>query len=672
MSTFARLRPLVFASSFAWAATVIAAPAPAPDPDPAVDTASDPRHDAKAKQLDEVVVTASALRGTREEIIEPVEILTGEALDAAKAATLGETVSGLPGVQSSYFGPGVGRPIIRGLDGPRVGVLSGGISTQDVSTVSQDHAVTSEPFLADQIEVLKGPATLLYGSGAIGGVVNVVDGRIAETAPDTPFSGRSELRYDSVSDGFTGMVRADGGDERFALHFDGVYRDNDDYRIPSGRLDNSYLETRTGAVGGSLLGDWGFAGASVSRYLDTYGNPGEPGDADAGEGGVFLDIAQTRYDLKAGVTQRFGIFEGARASLARSDYSHTEFEGDEVGTVFLNDSTEGRVELTHQPFGGWKGVVGLQLLSREFEAIGEEAFVPKTATEGFGVFLVEQRRWDRLAIEVGARVDQQESDPVDSAPRDFTPVSVSGGATYRFNDTMHLSLNLDHAERAPVEEELFANGPHIATASFEIGNPELKVEAANQAEIGIHLDSDRFEANASVYYNRFNNFIYLVDTGELVEDLPVRQWTQADARFRGVEGEVIWHVVDNAAGAFDLRFFGDSVRATLSDGGGNLPRIVPSRVGADLRWSRDRWRASLGAVRTSDQDDVAVEESSTKGYTLVDAHVAYHADQERFAWEVFADATNLTDRDARVHTSFLKDRVPLPGRGLSIGFRAYF
>ncbi len=623
-------------------------------------------------RLEEIVVTATPLRSTSDALSEPVEILAGERLDEDKAATLGETVAGLPGVQSSYFGPGVGRPIIRGLDGPRVGVLANGLGSQDVSTVSQDHSLAIEPFLADQIEVLKGPATLLYGSGAIGGVVNVVDGRIPEHAPDRSFSGRSELRHDAVSDGFTGMLRADTGNDRFAIHFDGLKRDNEDYEIPDGTLANSFIETRTGAFGGSLLGDWGFLGVSVSRFLDTYGNPGEPGNPAEGEGGVFLDIEQDRTEFKGGYTRSFGVFTGARFAISSGDYRHIEFEGEEIGTTFVNDSTEGRLELTHAPVGNWTGAFGVQFSDREFEAIGEEAFVPKTQTDLLGIFVVEQAKWGRLQLDLGARIETVESSPEDQPSRDFDPLSLSAGAIWRFDESLHLSFNLDRADRAPAEEELFANGPHVATASFEIGDPDLSEETANQAEIGLHFHGDVIEAKASIYYNRFDNFIFLVDTGETEDDLPVRQWTQNDARFRGFEGEVLWHISDGASGAFDVRVFGDTVRATLADDSGNVPRIVPARVGADLRWRADNWRASVGAVRHAEQDDVAVNETPTDGYTLVDAHVAYHVDGPSLAWEIFADATNLTDQDARVHTSFLKDRVPLPGRAFSLGFRAYF
>ncbi|MHB8912314.1 MAG: TonB-dependent receptor [Lysobacter sp.] len=634
--------------------------------------ASDSRHDQPVK-LDAVIVTASPLRTSAEDLTQPAEVLAGSRLDAAKAPTLGETIGKLPGVQSSFFGNGVGRPVIRGMDGPRVAVLSGGLGSQDVSTVSQDHGVAIEPFLADQIEVLKGPATLLYGSGAIGGLVNVVDGRIAERPLDETVSGRAELRHDSVSNGDTGMMRVDamGADGALVLHADAVYRNQKDYDTPLGVQRNSFIDTRTGALGASLVGDAGFLGFSASRYENDYGNPGEPGDLAAGDRGVRLEMQQSRFEAKAGINQPFGIFSGLRASVARTDYEHVEFEGDEVGTRFLNTGTEGRLELTHQPFGDWVGAIGVQASTREFEAIGAEAFVPATRSKAAGLFVTEQGKWNRLQLDLGARIDRVESSPENADKRSFSPLSLSAGALWKFNDAWRLSFNLDRAERAPAEEELFADGPHVATESFEIGNADLSKERANQAEIGVHFHGDRFEAKASVYETRFDGFVYLADTGLVVDDLPVRQWTQADATFRGFEAELITHLVDNDAGKLDLRLFGDRVRAQL-DAGGNLPRIVPSRVGADLGWDTGAWRASLGAVRYARQDEIAAGETSTAGYTLVNAHLAYHRDNDRYGWELFLDGSNLSDEVARVHTSFLKDSVVMPGRGVSGGVRVFF
>jgi len=668
VSPFARRSALALALSLA----LPFGQAAAQDAAGASPNSTDTRHD-KATSLDAVVVTANPLKSSAEDLAQPVEVLAGEKLDEARGNTLGETVGKLPGVQSSNFGAGVGRPIIRGLEGARVAVMSGGLATQDVSTVSQDHNVAIEPFLADQIEVLKGPATLLYGSGAIGGVVNVVDGRIAEKPLDQTVSGRAEIRRSTVDDGVTGMARVDasGADGALVLHADGVYRNKDDYDTPLGRQRNSFVDTKTGALGASLVGDLGFLGFSAARYEDKYGNPGEPGDAEEGESPVHIDMKQNRFELKGGIDQEFGIFSGLRASIADTEYEHTEFEGQEVGTRFLNDATEGRLELTHKPLAGWVGAIGLQGFDRKFQAIGEEAFVPRTKTRAGGLFLTEQRDWDALKLELGARVDKVKVTPDGGDKRDFTPVSLSAGLLWKFNEAWRLSVNLDRAERAPAEEELFAHGLHAATASFEIGDANLRKERADQFELGLHYHGAKFEAKVAAYQTRFDGFIYLVDTGEVEEDSPVRQWSQADAKFTGFEGEAIAHVFDGAAGKFDVRVFGDTVRAKL-DSGGNLPRIAPGRFGGELRWNADSWRASLGATRYLKQDKVAANETPTDGYTLVDAHLAYHWDAGNLGYELFLDGNNLTDQVARVHTSFLKDSVVLPGRGVDFGVRVFF
>lgn len=642
---------------------------------------SDPRHskgkkgDRTIKDLEQVTVTASPLRDTAAELSKPVDVLAGERLDENRAASLGETISSIPGVQSSNFGPGVGRPIIRGQDGPRVAILTDGMVTQDVSTLSQDHSPTIEPFLADQIEVLKGPSTLLYGSGAIGGVVNVVDGRIPEHALDDGFAGRAEVRFDSVSHGNTDAVRLDGGGDGFALHADAVYRNNKDYDTPNGKQANSFIDTKTGAVGGSLVGDWGFVGVSAARFEDDYGNPGEPGDLTNGERGVFLQLRQNRYDLKGGLSDPWGDGSGLRYSFGHTSYQHIEFEGDTPGTTFTKNANDGRIEASYSAGDGWQGAVGAQGSDGTFAAVGEESFVPRTHSREGGVFGVARKSWDTFQLDFGARIDKVKRDPEGGESTDFTPVSLSLAGGYKIGEQWRLTANLDHAERAPVEEELFANGPHLATLAFEIGNTGLGKEAANQLEIGLQYQAPWVDAKASVYYIKFRDFIYLVDTGQFFDfedgPLPIRQWSQANATFRGLEGEATFHLANNDSGTWDLRAFGDTVRATLDDGG-NVPRIAPSRLGAQLRWASNGWRASLGATHVARQDDIAVNETPTDGYTLVDVHAAYHFDRGNTGWELFLDGSNLTDQVARVHTSFLKEDVMLPGRGVSAGIRAYF
>lgn len=692
--------------------------------------AADPHQD--ATDLDTVIVRATPRAQTADSLARPVEVLSGEALDAAKASSIGETVARLPGVQSSYFGPGVGRPVIRGLDGARVQVLSDGLSAGDVSTVSVDHAVSIEPFLANQVEVLKGPATLLYGSGAIGGAVNVVDGRIPESITVQPFEGRAELRAGSVNDEKTGMLRLDGtsASGRVVFHADALHRETGDYRIPGdaerahageeqdgdhdegvrGRLGNSALRTDSGALGMSWIGDRGFLGIGASLYDTRYGVPGHAhaGHDDHGhdeeeegeEGPVTIGMDQRRTELRGGL-DALGPFETLRVKVAHTDYTHTEYEGDEVGTVFDNDSTEARLELTHGAWAGWAGAFGLQWSKRDFVAVGEEAFVPASLSRDTGLFWIGERAFGPVRVELGARHDRNrvEVDP-QQAPggsRDFNASSLSAALRWDIGSDLHLSLGLDRAQRTPTAEELYSDGLHVATSSYEFGDARLDRETANRLEAGLHWHADGLRASASIYHVRYADFIYLADTGVIDGGLPARAWTQADARFTGAEGDVTWTFLDNDTGAWDLRVFGDVVRGKLAGNGsrevsfsvphgdhshdytvdvalaGNLPRIAPARLGGELLWNRGGLRASLGAVRYAAQDDVAVGEEDSPGYTLVDAHLAWHTDTRAGgALEFFLDGSNLLDREARPHTSFLKDLAPLPGRGVSAGVRLFF
>ncbi|MGS1080081.1 TonB-dependent receptor [Pseudoxanthomonas beigongshangi] len=685
------------------------------------------------RDLDAVVVTASPLKGSTESLAKPVEVLVGEELDRSKAATLGDTVAKLPGVQTTFFGTGVGRPIIRGQEGPRVQVLSGGIGSMDASTVSADHAVTIEPFLADQIEVLKGPATLLFGSGAIGGAVNVVDGRLPDTLPEDPFSGRMEVRGNTVNDERSGMFRLDGVNGDWVLHVDGLVRNTDDYDIPGyailehheegeedhaheeaqpkGTLPNSSVRTRAGAVGATWLGEKAYFGLAASTYRNNYGIPagahvhddghghgheGEEEEAHEEEGPVRIDMVQNRIDLKAGVYDPFSFLQAINLRGAYNDYEHVELEGGQPATRFTNRGRELRLEAVQKEFAGWRGAFGLQYGRSDFGAIGEEAFVPATVTDTLGVFVVQEKDFGPWKLELGGRHDQVKLDPAGHADRDFNVTSLSGAAIWRISPMFDLRFGLDSAERAPTNEELFAAGTHVATQSVEIGDANLDKERSRRAEIGLHAHTDRVEFKLAVYQTNFKDFIYLADTG-IEEGLPVRLWTQQDAKFKGAEAEARIKLIDSdAAGAWDLRLFGDTVRAELDGSGtrnvqfdvphgdhshhyavdlaqgGNLPRIAPTRFGANLDWSLGGWRASVGAVRYAKQDEVAQNEEPSPGYTLVDAHLAYRWDRPETSWEVFLDGSNLTDQEARPHTSLLRDFSPLPGRGVAFGIRAYF
>jgi iron complex outermembrane recepter protein len=669
---------------------------------PSLAVAQDADPHERAKALDALLVTASPLRPSSENVIKPVVVLADAELDEKKAATLGETVAREAGVQSSYFGAGVGRPIIRGLEGARVQVLQGGTASLDVSTVSVDHAVSIEPFLADQIEILKGPATLLYGPGAVGGAVNVEDGRIAEVLPERSISGRVELRGNTVNSEETGMFRLDLANRSgLVLHVDGFYRDAGDYKIPGeaeleedddndhdetgdGRLENSSLTSKGGAVGLSFVGERGFLGAAFSTYRSEYGIPGhahghgghdddqDDDDHDEEDEIVRLDLKQNRIDFKGALLQPFAWTERLNLRLAHSEYEHVELEGDQVGTVFRNQALEGRIEVV-QPLGGdWRSAWGTQFSDRDFEAEGEEAFVPPSRTRDYGLFWLAERDTDALKLELGARYDRVRVGlSGDDERASFSGVSASAGALWRLSEAVQLSAAFDRAQRAPTAEELFSDGPHIATQAYELGDASLDRETANQIEFGLHLHIGPLHAKASVYHNRFDDFIYLADTGEEEDELPLRLWTQGDARFNGFEAEASLGVMENRLGNLDLRFFGDSVRGRL-DGGGWLPRIAPNRFGAEALWTRDGWRAGLGVVRHGAQGRVAEYEEPTDGYSLVHANLSYHFDVGATGWELFLDGRNLTNREARVHTSPLKNQTLLPGRSLGFGVRAFF
>lgn len=655
----------------------------------------------KARELDTVKVTATPLDTPLEQLARPAAVLTGLALDEQRAATLGETVDGLAGVQNAPFGPGVGRPVIRGLDGARVQVLANGMAALDVSTVSADHAVSVEPFLADSIEVLKGPASLFFGSGAIGGAVNVVDNRIPRAPAERFISGRAEIRAASGNGEGAGLFRLDGGTGGFAWHLSGLLRDSGDIDIPGFAysedkraeeiaegenpadfkrdvLENSAINTTALAGGIAWFGDRVFWGASLSSFATKYGVPGHDhgGHGGHGHGGhdddkVSIDLDQQRTEFKAGINE-LGPFRQIALRGVMSDYVHVELKGQQPSTRFINDASELRLEAVQETLWGWDGAIGLQQGQRDFATIGEKDFVPPTETREQGIFLMQQRAFGDFLFELGARHDRVDVDMVSGIiERNFNANSGSLGLRWNANETWHFTANLDRAERAPTAEELYSEGAHAATSSYEIGDPFLDTERADRIELGAHLQAGRFEGRAAIYRTEFRDFIYSVGTGLEIDDLPVRLWVQDDATFTGWELEGRFLLAEAASGRWSLNGFVDDVRGEL-DAGGNLPRIAPTRVGLALGWEHDAWRGSLGMVNHFEQDRVATGESPSDAFTLVDAQLSYHWDTQTFGWEAYLKGSNLTDAEARLHTSFLKDKVPLMGRSFTTGLRVFF
>ncbi|HEY5665203.1 MAG TPA: TonB-dependent receptor [Gammaproteobacteria bacterium] len=637
---------------------------------------------ALAQHIDEeIIVTATPGNLSAAEIAQAVTVVAGDELVRVRAANIGETLESQLGMSASYFGTGASRPIIRGLAGARVRTMEDGIEALDVSTVSVDHAVGIDPLAALQVEIFRGPTTLLYGSGAVGGVVNTVTNRIPDFAPDDGLAGAFELRGDTAADERALAVTLDGGGNSFAWHFDGSTRDTGDLEIPgfaelqpgpgetpvAGRLENSDLELTSFSFGGSLLGDASVLGVAVSGFETGYGIPGHEDEDEL----VRIDLDQSRVDLKGRWFDVGQALDAINLRVGVNDYEHVELEGDEVGTRFENDAYEARLEFLHASIGRWSGAFGLQLSERDLEAIGEEAFVPPVETTAYGAFLVERFESDAWSLELGVRHEYQEQRPTGAAAIDDSATSLSAAAVRTLDNGYSLAMNLASAERLPTAEELFADGPHLATRSVELGSASLGNETSEHVDIGLRKTNGELNWSVTAFVTDYADFIYLSDTGAVDpdEDLPIFQWSQRDAEFAGVEAEVFAPVAQLGDGELDLRVFADFVRAELA-GGEKVPRIPPLRYGARLSYHAERFSAGIEATRYDRQDDVAPFETPTGGYTLVSADFDWSLRTGTdFDVSLFLRGSNLLDEDARRHSSVVKDFVPLPGRNFAFGVR---
>ncbi len=678
------------------------------------------QHEEPSHEIEEIIVT-SALNRSKADTALPVHVLSDEALREQVANTLGDTLSNLPGVHTTSFGVGVGQPVIRGLSGNRVAVLQNNMATADAAGVSQDHASALEPLLADRIEVIRGPATLLYGNSAIGGVVNVLDNRIPSKTMDG-FEGAFEIRGNDVNQGKTLVTKLEGGSQNFSWHFDAVDRKSDDTDIPGfatdeslveahsdeeeeeeheeeensfGHIENSNYDADQFTLGGALHFDKGFIGIAVSELKNNYGiPPGAHGlheeEAEEEEETIRIDMEQRRTDLQ-GEFDLFGFFNRLKFQLVSNEYQHKELEGDEIGTRFINDGLEGRLSFEH---GGDEsaGTVGLQWLQRDFSAIGDEAFIPPVDIESKGVFVVEQFDLDPLVLEFGLRWDQQDIQPAGSCSSSEDSISASASALWRLSDSINTFATFNRSQRAATVEEAFSNVnlntcttqtdttllvEHAATARVELGNPNLDRETANSLDLGITRYRGDFKWEANVFYNQFSDFIYLSDTGEIPAAAPDEEETilssylQDDATLYGLESKATWIVEMQDDAHVDFTLIGDWVRGKL-DSGGFIPRIPPIRVGMEIAWIDENWTAKLHSTFVDDQDNIGNDESMTEGYTRWDIYADYHWGFNDSELLLFAKLRNLSDEEIRDHTSFLKAFAPAAGRDFSLGLRYSF
>lgn len=652
----------------------------APGSAAAVQASDDPARDV-------VIITGVGPVRTSDELIASTTVLDSDAVTDRLAGGLGDTLAGLPGVASTSFGPGASRPIIRGLGAERVQVLSNGIGVIDASAASPDHAVTSDPLGAERIEILRGPASLAYGGGATGGVVNVIDGLIVEKLPAEAFSGAVYGALTSADEGKQVAGRVVGSAGNFVGVLNGSWLDAGDVDIPgfalssaaraeaitdgadpadfaNGTLPNSAVKTKSLSGGLSWVGDGAFLGGAVRRAENQYGIVAEEQ--------AFIDMQQTRYDVRGGLDLD-GPISSLKASGSVVEYEHTEFEGPgQPGTRFTNEGWEARIEAGHASIGLLEGSAGIQASKRDFAAIGDEALIGPTTSEATGLFVFETLDAGVWGLEGGLRFDDVDIDSIDFGKRGFEAWNASFGAHVHVGEHLFFGASIARTGRAPTDLELFANGPHPATAQYEVGDDTLEVEKGINTEVSARWEDDAFNLSATVYHFDFDNFVYLEDTGTVYVDpegdLPIFQYVQAGANFTGFElqGDV------QLGSAFGVDWKADAsadfVRAKL-DVGGNLPLIPPLTVHAGIEGELNGVTARLETQYAADQDDVATFETRTDGYLTVDARLGFDvADGVRLVLE----ARNLTDEEMRVHSSPLKEIAPLTGRNFRVALRAEF
>jgi len=633
--------------------------------------------------IQQVVVTANPLRnGEGDQILTPAKVLAGDELRDKVGSSLGETLQGELGVSSSAFGAGASRPIIRGLEGSRVKMLENGMATSDVSGLSNDHAVASEGAVARQIEILRGPAALLYGSGAIGGLVNVVNERIPTELEVKPI-GQVETRYGTADNARNVSGSMDGSVGKLGLHIDGNWRETNDYKIPGNRvlndpttsmdrLPNSDTRERNIGLGASWIDDRGYAGISASHLSNVYGIPTEEGSR--------IDQRQDRYDFDSKVNNPFAGIESARVKAGYTDYRHAELEDDGTPEViFKNRSFESRVELTHRPVAGLHGTFGIQTENTHFSALSTEGgpdTVPVTHSTSQAVFLVEETTLGPLRVNAGARYENVKREPVGNLERSFDLGSGSIGALWPFTPGYSAGATVSYAQRAPATEELYSGGPHDATLTFDVGDADLRKEISRNIELSLQKTTGLVRWKANLFRNNVSNFIYghvtdrvLDEDGNPGDEFRERRFEQADAHIQGAEAELTYNEVGMG---WNGRLFADRSRGSLDDGG-SLPLQPADRIGATLGYRQADWRASLTWIHGRGQERLAAfEDTATPAYNQVDANLSYTQKLEKTDLTWFLLAKNLLNEDIRLSTSLLKDISPLPGRNIVFGVRAKF
>ncbi len=660
-------------------------------------------------------LNVSGVRETDSGILSPNKVLSGDELQNKLAGTLGATLANELGVSATGYGSGASRPVIRGLEGPRVQILQNGLSVGDVSSISADHAVANPIQNAHQIEILRGAAALLYGSGSSGGLVNVVNDRILTTMPDA-VSGSINTSYETVNQGKTANIELDAPAGPLALHFDTAISNSNNYRIPgfaeqggpnanwainpgepvnipySGKLPFSYSNQNSLGLGATYLRTDGYTGVSLERMNHNYGIP-------TAEGG-FIQQSQNRYDIAHQSNDPFDGFSSIKISAANSNYQHTEFTNNGVAsTQWNNTATEARLEMAHKEFLGSKGIIGAQVTGATLNATdlttGNYAIVPQTKSNSTALFLIEEGRYGPMKTSLGARYNYATQNPnsatqfPSASSQDFVPnsygppslqsrqfnlMSYSAGGLLDIAKGYGLGLSYTVSQRAPSAQELYSYGPHDSTATFDIGNSNLGTETSHNVEVNFQKTLGLIRSKASIYRNQFTNYIYGFYTGsysQANENFSVVQASQANASIRGAEGELSYNWNQTGVG---IRVFGDVSQGSFNSGG-NLPLQPAPRLGSELAYQRNGWLTSATYIYSYQQNRLASWEiGPTPSYNLLNANLSYTERIGKVNWTGYLVMKNLLNEEIRYATSPMAVRLyaPQPGRSLLVGIRAAF
>jgi iron complex outermembrane receptor protein len=667
-------------------------------------------------ELDALTIESSPLATQVTESTHAWSVLTGNELEKAKGTTIAETLSNIPGVSQSHFGPTANRPIIRGMDKFRVRMLQNGTDTFDVSAQSEDHAVPVDPIFVDRIEILRGSSALLHGGSAIGGVLNVIDRSIPSSPYDSP-GASVHSNYNSVNDGWNYGAMAFGSSDKLSFQINGFKRDYNDYDTPSfftedhhtniieGPFEvvkNSHGKNSSIGFGGSYMLDSGFAGLSFSRYNNDYGVPGEHAESD-----TLIEMENDRFEFRSEIEITDSDWlTGVELNIGYGDYKHSESGYETENNVtdwhthstYLREGFEGRVVLRHE-IGELNGVIGFHGHLDEFSIVGEESIfggasgtnsaISSEESKKLGIFLIEEFQLnEKTKVDSGIRFDHIERDFVGVSDRDDSALSASVGFNHILSELWSLGGNLNYSERIPDSAELFSDGAHHATESFEIGNSALGKETARGIEVILRRTSGTLTGQLTGFYTKFNDYIFLEETGVErdsdgntppaagKEELPEKVYEAAKAKFYGLEIEVDWLAIENPGWALLLSVYGDTLRATNESEGTNLPRIAPARLGLGFEVQQEKLDYGMRFTRSMKQDKVSVHsghsEEPTAAYSLLNAFASYDVNFGDFVGELFVKGNNLTDELAYNHASVLKQFSPLPGRSVEIGLKFDF